>query len=347
MGQQITNRLTEEEKGKYKLMSHAQKADFRKRWCELHVGDFFVRVEKRESWTSVDFARGKYRSLNAVAKMEGGQPEDFAAAAKLAAKCVSMGYPWIRWNTFTERWDYLVFEHGVAEELSRSWHMFQTAQGQGGTPAATVHGVTGQTTAPNDGGAAGSGGESATVVPGNSAGVPTNSVTTTPTPTPSDDGREKHGRRPGGAAGGDGDNNPKKPKLPKPSKPSKPGKPIPGAGGVGAAVSAAAKMKAQYSATVSRANGILRCIERNAEWKWASTPGLRGDLQVNLNKLEGSLDTFGTAVLTMPMDYIKKEYADNLAATCQNFVAKLQPLVDAVDNETKKLTNMQAARNAS
>jgi hypothetical protein len=35
------------------------------------------------------------------------------------------GFPWIEYNTMTERWDYLYIERSRADELSVRWQMFE------------------------------------------------------------------------------------------------------------------------------------------------------------------------------------------------------------------------------
>eukprot|EP00969_Alexandrium_andersonii_P164459 7268838-Alexandrium_andersonii.AAC.1 len=57
---------------------------------------------------------------------EGGGKEDEVAAKRIAIKCAAMGYPWISWNEFSERYDFLYLRKGFQEDLGRAWTMFKT-----------------------------------------------------------------------------------------------------------------------------------------------------------------------------------------------------------------------------
>ena len=110
-------------------MSNKEKEDFRLDWCKRQADGYLVTSQtKEEEWRKVDWSRGTYKSLSAIAKAEGGEPEDWAAALKACTKCIKMGWPWVQHNDLTERWDYLWFQRGVNETLSKSWRIFETTQ---------------------------------------------------------------------------------------------------------------------------------------------------------------------------------------------------------------------------
>ena len=120
------------DKEQYKAKSNAEKDEQRMEWLRLQTEKYLVSTEFEKSWSRVDYANGTYRSLNAIASLEGGKAEDVAAALKHAAKCIKMQYPWVKYNEMTERWDYLWFMHGVNEEMSKHWRVFQRSEVMGG-----------------------------------------------------------------------------------------------------------------------------------------------------------------------------------------------------------------------
>ena len=61
-------------------MGNKEAEAFRLKWCQLNAGKYTATSQKSEEWRKVDWSRGTYKSLSAIAKAEGGEPEDWAAA---------------------------------------------------------------------------------------------------------------------------------------------------------------------------------------------------------------------------------------------------------------------------
>ena len=334
--------MTADEKAEYKRLSHKKKEEFRTKWCQMNAARWLRKIETVDSWKKVDFSRGQYRSLNAIAQLEGGLKEDFAAATLLAAKCVAMGFPWVRWNSMTERVDYLWFEHGMAEELSSCWNMYRQQSGvDAGNSAASS-----STEGPSPGGVVATTGKPAKAEDPKPAAA--NSA-----------GQDKAGGNCGNAGGnggskdagmsggkgsggtkskGKGDAAQDDPKLKKQRLEN---------AASAKSVAAMVKTRAAYQAAVSQATSLLRCIDNDGDWQWANAASVRGGLEAGLKNLEVSLDTFGIQVTTMQLDFIKRTHAEGLKQKCDTFVAKVGPLVAALNVESKRLTGMQAARRAS
>ena len=57
----------------------------------------------------VDITNGEYMSVSAV----------------IVRCCISMGYPFIHWNGFTERFDVLYLTKIKREEFSKAWELYK------------------------------------------------------------------------------------------------------------------------------------------------------------------------------------------------------------------------------
>ena len=64
-----------------------------------------------EKWKKVDITNGEYMSVSAV----------------IVRCCISMGYPFIHWNGFTERFDVLYLTKIKREEFSKAWELYKEA----------------------------------------------------------------------------------------------------------------------------------------------------------------------------------------------------------------------------
>ena len=91
-------------------------------------------------WRRVDTTHGRYLSAARIWKEEGGTSDDVIPAQKHIEKCVKMGFPFTKWNSWTDRYDYLWFEHAWEESLTKSWALYQewrskAGQASEGTPS--------------------------------------------------------------------------------------------------------------------------------------------------------------------------------------------------------------------
>jgi hypothetical protein len=84
-----------------------------------------VGEKKTDERNTVDKTLGKYRSWWAIFREEEGATTDLQATVNICSKCIQMGFPWIEYNTMTERWDYLYIERSRSDELSVRWQMFE------------------------------------------------------------------------------------------------------------------------------------------------------------------------------------------------------------------------------
>ena len=123
--QNMMRELGKLDKEKCKSMSGQEKKTFREKWA-LQVLDTYIEKQiYEESWRRVDATKGSYMSATRVFSMEGGTASDIDATKKHLSKCISMGAPFILYNPLTERFDFLWFERGFTEEMTKCWSLFQ------------------------------------------------------------------------------------------------------------------------------------------------------------------------------------------------------------------------------
>lgn len=108
---------------------------------------FVETYTKVEEWRKIDTTHGDYMSASRVFQAEGGTTSDIEPTKLLLKKCTEMGPPFVKYNDFTERYDYLYLRQEWKEELSKSWKMFKEADATGGVKRK----VDGESTTPKDG----------------------------------------------------------------------------------------------------------------------------------------------------------------------------------------------------
>ena len=125
-------------------MTYKDRASFRVEWARLQLAQYVTEKVKAQGWQKVDVQKGTYMSVSKVHQQEGGRPGDVAATKHLVTKCFRMGHPFIKFNTWTERYDVLYFQQEVREEFSRSWTIFEKASSaaSSGTTSADCDGST-------------------------------------------------------------------------------------------------------------------------------------------------------------------------------------------------------------
>lgn len=107
--QRMMRELGDDEKQKLKTMKANEKGQFRKQWAEKKLGHFFERKVFQQAWQTIDASQGTYMSASRVFLAEGGTEDDIEATTTLLDKCVRMGYPFTKYNRWTEKY---VFVHG-------------------------------------------------------------------------------------------------------------------------------------------------------------------------------------------------------------------------------------------
>ena len=118
--------LSEEDKKAYRCMSNAAKSEFRMRWAQQKFAALTVTSkQKSEEWRRIDTTHGEYMSASKVFREEGGTTADIEPTQRLLKKAAAMGEPFIKWNSFTERYDILYLKNSFKEEFHRCWGIFE------------------------------------------------------------------------------------------------------------------------------------------------------------------------------------------------------------------------------
>ena len=89
---------------------------------------YTVTRTENEAWENIDTTKGEYLSATKYWEEEGGSEYDFEATAKALQKCVTMGPHWIRYNSMTERYDFLRLLKGWREEFEKCWTICKAHQ---------------------------------------------------------------------------------------------------------------------------------------------------------------------------------------------------------------------------
>jgi hypothetical protein len=126
------------------LNTHKDKSNFRSKWATTKYTEHLATKSHRVSWCEVDESKGTYMSISRLIDIEGGRSDQEAvrAAISLASKCMAMGGKFLKWNSMTDRWNFLRYEHTVAETFSKQWELFsEWRSGQPAGVAAVQSGV--------------------------------------------------------------------------------------------------------------------------------------------------------------------------------------------------------------
>lgn len=128
LGQKFERSMSADERAKYKSLTTRDKAAFRTEWAKKKYEELIGKKEKVEEWKKIDITKGRYLSAAKVFLEEGGTSTDIEPVQKLITKCFKMGEPFIKFNSFTERWDILYIQHHMQEEFHRCWRLYETEQ---------------------------------------------------------------------------------------------------------------------------------------------------------------------------------------------------------------------------
>ncbi len=107
------------------LNSDAERKKFRASFAERAYNK--VRVEKSHSrsWQEIDASLGEYGSFSFVAFEQQPSEADRAAALEHCKKCCQLQGRWIKWNSMTERYDFLYLRRQHQEKMTEMWTMFE------------------------------------------------------------------------------------------------------------------------------------------------------------------------------------------------------------------------------
>ena len=98
-----------------KMQSHERKAEFRRQWAELEWKKAKTHYENRQNYKSIDISRGVYLPPSRIVQEEGGKDdkENILASVRYIKKCCLLGGRFVKFNQFTERYEFLYFKTEV------------------------------------------------------------------------------------------------------------------------------------------------------------------------------------------------------------------------------------------
>jgi hypothetical protein len=317
MGQEF-HRSAEGQGAEYKaLKKNAEKSLFRRKWAATTY-DAYVQVKSRcQTWLEVDEKKGTYMPLARLIKAEGGRNDDTAiqAALKHAQKCIAMGGRFIKYNSMTERWDFLRFEHHVSEIFQQKWQMYEEWKSVGGGGK-------------SDGGGVAIAGARAPANIKDDAG---------PGATGSDQGAKLGSSGAGAAIVGKKTGGKNKARE-QGEVIDKPGgkKPPRERGEVEKAVAKALVVKTLHQKATSKATSVLASMS-DANWDFASDDmknSLKQNLENAMKCMEAAMTPFARVFMTTEVAKIKRETdATTLMAQCLQIESALESCVQDVISE--------------
>lgn len=313
LGQTFTRSLGGD-KVRYEALSVKERAEFRANWAKAQLQELTVEHVHKEEWRLIDTTKGEYMSASKVLRKEGGQKGDVEPTKRLLAKCTQMGEPFLKWNTFTERYDFLYLKKESREDLVRAWSIFKKTNVDEAVPGDALQ----------------------------DKPMPTASTTPTPTRDPPRQPQTKAKATPKPKANatpkranGNGDA-----EEDSPSKRGKDGMPS-----MKQVFAAAAKTKRNYSAATTAAAGLLEEIRRATTWSWACNESMLKGVLDSQARLSGVMDSFARQFIALELADMKRELElPDLLAKCNKFSLNLDACIDSLQQEVQMLIKMQRAR---
>eukprot|EP00969_Alexandrium_andersonii_P248048 10961662-Alexandrium_andersonii.AAC.1 len=99
------------------------KRTFRNNWAKFKIETIKERKVERESFTKSDSNLGTFHPFGKIVLEEGGwqDPSAVRAATKYATKALGLGGDWVKWNEFTERWEFRYVKTSQLDVYENRW----------------------------------------------------------------------------------------------------------------------------------------------------------------------------------------------------------------------------------
>jgi hypothetical protein len=309
-----------EQKQKYlAITSFKAKSEFRQQWCKLKFQEYQEEKSMTKTMETISKKEGRYFSLGKIAQEEGGGKEGLQAALNYSVRAVSLGGEWIEFCEFTQQVKFLYFVKGYDEVFKKAWQTKQRWSNPSKISSSDPQPPT-VATAP-------------LAQPPSSSTAPLGSsvatVPTTPRPGKGAKNRNVVGDS-GGGVGGAGDSGKKR-----------------GSSDMASAMTAAKKAKSEYNSAVSQSGTILRNIETDSSWKWASHESINGELNMAVDKLDELIqnNSFVKDAITGELVDLKTSYnSAELQTELTRFKNTVGPLVAKVSSAARVLVAQHKAR---
>lgn len=106
--------------------NNKEKAEFRQAWAEQEFDTIVQKKIHIKSYQVVKASMGTYKPFAILVRDEGGKDDSecLLAAKRIAAKCVSLGAPWVHWNVMSERLEFLHLRKEHNEIMQESWQQY-------------------------------------------------------------------------------------------------------------------------------------------------------------------------------------------------------------------------------
>jgi hypothetical protein len=293
----------------YKAMSTSEKANFRKEWAKGKYEELKVQRSKSRSWQRVDTSKGIYQPFSVIVKKEGNDNAAVKAAVNYVAACQKMGGAWQKYNTMTQRVEWLYMKAGMEEIFTESWRLYEEAtqkQAAGiadGSPEDKNNKKAGSADKK-----AASGGEDAAGGGAGKGSKRTRGADDPEKPSPAPEEKRKTERTP-----------------------------------FDAAVAAANLSKKNYIAIANKGNIVLGNIEQSDEWVWAKAKhkALLSDMMDDMNKLVSS--DFAKKFLTIELRDLRQQYRQaELQIELETWTSCIDPMVTSMNKLITKILKMHA-----
>jgi hypothetical protein len=317
VAQRMDRELTADQKSALKKLTNCEKKAFRLDWATKKLPQFMEEKTFKHEWRKIDITKGSYVSASRVFQLEGGTDGDAVATEKIIDKCAAMGPPFVLYNEFSERYDFLYLSKEFAEEMSRSWGLFQKwSSTPRSDPAATKEAL-----------AAGLATPSATLPTGAlSEGIATPQVAlpaAAATPKPQGKGLKRKF---------DADGNeiltPKKEVDPETKKGQK-------------TLCDALKVKSKFFKVMKAAETVLDAVQHDQLWQWAKSEHTTKALHSTYAQVSGCQTDFVKLFHAHELVDVKKQMTSGqLIKDCQHYVDSFDKRLDELSKETVKLNKM-------
>ena len=297
-------------------MNHADKKSFRLGWAEKRLNDFMEEKTFTHDWRKVDVTKGTYMSASKVLLEEGGTAADLEPCQRILKKCAAMGPPFVLFNEFSERRDYLYIRKEFSEEMTKSWTLYQKWSGSriSGAESSAPGLVAGASTPVGSAAASGS-----LAV----AELPAPMGIETPLP--------------GAAANGKGSKRKRGQENATPEKPEKDDKKKEGQKWI----TEATKVKAKYFKVMKAAEEMFEAVKGDKAWVWAKSETTTAKVQQAYDQITVCQNLFSKTFHTHELNDVKKQVpADSMVKNCMDYVNSFDKRLDELSKETCKLNKM-------
>ena len=112
----------------------AEKLAFRRAWLAAKVQEMRREMVQVTESAKIDESVGVYRPMSIIYRNQGGDKDPYALKATLnyVARCIKMGEPWLKYNDWTLRMEYLEVESRKIECFKRAWQSYERRMLGGG-----------------------------------------------------------------------------------------------------------------------------------------------------------------------------------------------------------------------